>query len=64
VHYSQLGRVANLIIHGDREEIQAKLAALSPLLLEVLPLTLEEVFTYELQARNYDFATLLGGEEA
>ncbi len=64
VHYSQLGRVANLIISGDREEMQARLSALSPLLLEVLPLTLEEVFTYELQARNYDFATLLGGDEA
>lgn len=64
VHYSQQGRVANLIISGNRMEMQARLAALDPLLLEVLPLTLEEVFTYELQARNYDFATLLGGDEA
>ncbi len=64
VHYSQQGRVANLIINGDREEMHARLAALDPLLLEVLPLTLEEVFTYELQARNYDFATLLGGDNA
>lgn len=64
VHYSQLGRVANLIISGDRTEMHARLAALDPLLLEVLPLTLEEVFTYELQARNYDFATLLGGDDA
>lgn len=61
-HYHQQGMVANLIIRGDRLEADSRLRALSPLLLEVLPLTLEEVFTYELQARNYDVATLMGGD--
>lgn len=61
-HYHQQGAVATMIVSGDRDEIDSRLRALDPLLLELLPLTLEEVFTYELQARNYDFATLLGGE--
>lgn len=64
VHYQQQGKVANLIVNGDRYETEAALRAMTPLLLEVLPLTLEEVFTYELQARNYDFATLIGGDDA
>ena len=64
VHYQQQGKVANLIVSGDREETSAALNAMEPLLLEILPLSLEEVFTYELQARNYDFETLIGGDEA
>ncbi|MCD8009841.1 MAG: hypothetical protein LUF34_03430 [Lachnospiraceae bacterium] len=31
------------------------MSALRPLLLDVLPLTLEEVFTYELEALGYHF---------
>ncbi len=64
VHYHQQGKVATLIINGDRAETEATLRAMNPLLLEMLPLSLEEVFTYELQARNYDFATLIGGDDA
>lgn len=63
VHYQQQGKVATLIVTGDRDETEATLRAMEPLLLEVLPLSLEEVFTYELQARNYDFTTLIGGDE-
>lgn len=62
VHYQQQGMVANIIINGDREQAETHLRAMEPLLCEVLPLTLEEVFTYELQARNYDFHTLIGGD--
>ena len=62
VHYQQQGKVATLIITGDRHETETALRAMNPLLLEMLPLSLEEVFTYELQARNYDFSTLIGGD--
>ena len=61
-HYQQQGKVATLIVNGDRDETEATLRAMNPLLFEMLPLSLEEVFTYELQARNYDFATLIGGD--
>ncbi len=62
VHYQQQGKVATMIVTGDRDTTDAALRAMKPLLLEVLPLSLEEVFTYELQARNYDVATLIGGD--
>jgi len=32
---------------------------LSPALLDILPLTLEEVFTYEMQALGYNFEKVL-----
>ncbi len=55
------GSVANMIVRGDREDVSSSLRALSPLLLDILPLTLEEVFTYELEALGYNFDPELGG---
>ena len=55
LHYSKRGSVANLIVRGQQEETVAKIAALHPVLLDVLPLTLEEVFTYEMEALGYYF---------
>ncbi len=55
VSYVKHGSVANLIIKGDRDETIEKLQSMSPILLEVLPLTLEEVFTYEMEALGYSF---------
>lgn len=53
LHFSKKGSVANLIARGDREELVARLREMNPLLLDVLPLTLEEVFTYEMEALGY-----------
>ena len=38
-----------------RGEIVQKLRAMEPILLDVLPLTLEEVFTYEMETLGYTF---------
>ncbi len=55
VHFEKNGSVANLIVGGERANIVEKLRAMSPILLDVLPLTLEEVFTYEMEALGYSF---------
>lgn len=60
--YSQKGSVANIIVGGDRAKVTQSLRALSPLVLEVLPLSLEEVFTFEMKARGYDFDKIFGGD--
>lgn len=57
--YNKNGSVANLIVNGDRDEVVAKLSSLNPVLLDVLPLTLEEVFTHRMQAMGYDFKDIL-----
>lgn len=55
VHFSKHGSVCNMIVRGDREQTVAQLRDMQPILLDVLPLTLEEVFTYEMQALGYSF---------
>ena len=59
VHFSKRGSVANMILRGDREETAARLRAMQPSVLDILPLTLEEVFTYEMEALGYAFSDLL-----
>lgn len=53
--FVKTGKVATLILKGDRGEAEAKLNAMKPLMLEVLPLSLEEVFTYEMNIMGYKF---------
>ena len=59
LNYRQLGSVSDLIVRGDKEEIVAKLKAMSPLIIDVLPLNLEEVFIYEMEALGYAFKDIL-----
>ena len=53
--YRQEGSVANMIVNGDREEIIKRFRDMNPIILDILPLTLEEVFTYEMEALGYEF---------
>ena len=53
LHRSAVGRVYTYIIRGRREDILHRMQALSPLLLEAIPLTLEEIFIYELGGADY-----------
>ena len=53
LHFSKHGSVCNLILRGDQNETLAKIQLLSPILTEVLPLTLEEVFLYEMESLGY-----------
>jgi len=62
LNYSQKGSVANIIIRGDKAEVSSYLSAKAPALLDILPLSLEEVFVYEMQAIGYAFETILGEE--
>lgn len=52
-------QLPNMIINGDREETVALFKAMNPLVLDVLPLTLEEVFTYEMESLGYEFESAL-----
>ena len=54
LHVTQVGRVHTLIVRGSPEEIKARVAALDPLFLEALPLSLEEIFIYELGGEDYE----------
>jgi ABC-2 type transport system ATP-binding protein len=64
LHYVQHGSVANLIVRGDQEATISYLQSLYPVLLDILPLNLEEVFTYEMEALGYSFHDVLGKEDS
>ena len=53
LHQTTPGRVHTLILKGEPKEAEAAMAATNPLLLDVLPLTLEEIFIYELGGVDY-----------
>lgn len=59
VNHSVMGRVHTLIVKGDSEMVEDKLMGLNPILMDLLPLTLEEIFIYELGGENYEVKDIL-----
>ena len=53
LHASRVGRVHTLIMRMNAEEAQERLAPYDPLLADAVPLTLEEIFIYELGGVDY-----------
>ena len=53
LHESNLGRVYTLIVRGNPAVVKSRMAAYQPILLEALPLSLEEIFIYELGGEDY-----------
>ena len=54
LNVQQVGRIHTLIVRGTAEEITNRLAVYSPILMDALPLTLEEIFIYELGGEDYE----------
>ena len=57
--YTQTGSVCSFIVRGDKQTVEAKIRCMNPLLLDILPLNLEEVFIYEMEALGYAFKDIL-----
>ena len=53
LHQSQLGRVYTYIVRGSAEDVQQQVEAIRPLFVEALPLSLEEIFIYEMGGNDY-----------
>ena len=53
LHQSFSGRLKTLIVRGTAEEVAMKAEASKPAYFDVLPLSLEEIFIYELGGVNY-----------
>ena len=54
MHFEQSSRVCYIIAKGTEEELRQCLAPIDPIVLDVIPLTLEEIFIYELEVLGYD----------
>ena len=59
LHRSDSGRVLQLILRGSAEELNKRLAATNPLFLDVVPLSLEEIFIYELGGVDHEVKDIL-----
>ena len=59
LHKSVFGSVINLIVKGDTKLIKQEIQKYSPLVFDILPLTLEEIFIYELGGLGYEFENIL-----
>ena len=53
LHASRLGRIHTLIMRMNAEEATNRLSVYNPLLVDAVPLTLEEIFIYELGGADY-----------
>lgn len=56
LHFEKRGSVYVIIARGESEDILQLLKKLDPIILEIIPLTLEEVFIYEMEVAGYDLS--------
>lgn len=57
--FKKVGSIATLIIKDEKQESRDILEKMNPIILDYLPLTLEEVFIYEMEALGYEFNELV-----
>ena len=59
LHAAKVGRIHTLIMRMNAQEATERLMAYQPMLVDAVPLTLEEIFISEMGDRGYDFAKIL-----
>ena len=59
IHSTGPGRLRTLIIRGRASEVTARLEGLSPIFMEAVPLTLEEIFIYELGGEGHEVRDII-----
>ena len=59
LHESTSGRLKTLVVRGDADEITARAQAAKLTYFDLLPLSLEEIFIYELGGVNYEVKNII-----
>ncbi|TXC89266.1 ABC transporter ATP-binding protein [Metabacillus litoralis] len=59
LHYEKRGSVSLLIVRGKEEEINKVISSTEVILYDLLPLTLEEIFIYEMEDIGYEIEKIL-----
>ncbi|MDO5558820.1 MAG: ABC transporter ATP-binding protein [Oscillospiraceae bacterium] len=54
MHFERTQSVYRIIIRGDADETEKKLNSMEPVVLDMLPLSLEEIFIYEMEVLGYN----------
>ena len=59
LHEAQSGRVRTVIIRGAMDEVETALKASNPVFFDMIPLTLEEIFIYEMGGAAYEIKDVI-----
>lgn len=59
LHTSQYGSITSFIVRGKHDEIAKTVNKYSPIIFDMVPLTLEEVFIYELGGLGYEIKDII-----
>lgn len=59
LHETRNGSVLQFIVRGCKEDITSRVKATNPVIMDILPLTLEEIFIYELEGKGYEIENIL-----
>ena len=59
LHEVNSGRLQTMIVRGTAEEVAARVKAANPTYFDILPLSLEEIFIYELGGVNYEVKNII-----
>ena len=59
LHQASTGRLQQLILRGKADEAEKLIASAGPIYMDVLPLTLEEIFIYELGGNDHAIKNII-----
>ena len=59
LHESQSGRLKTLVVRGGAQEVTETVKAAAPVYFDIIPLSLEEIFIYELGGVNYEVKNIV-----
>ena len=59
LHESNSGRLRTLVVRGDAQTVGEKVQAVKPAYFDILPLSLEEIFIYELGGVDYEVKNIV-----
>lgn len=59
INNSKLGSIYTAVVRGSQEEVRNRVAKFNPLIVDALPLTLEEIFIYEMGGVQYEIKDLV-----
>jgi ABC-2 type transport system ATP-binding protein len=59
LHSSRSGRLNTLVVRGDAQALAERVQAANPAYFDILPLSLEEIFIYELGGVNYEVKNIV-----
>jgi len=54
-----MGKVYSIIVSGEKEKIVEAFNKYNPLIIDMLPLTLEEIFIYEMGGCGYEVKSII-----